>query len=191
MVVELAALLALAGAPQLETAAMCRRIATYLTERRFPSIASAVAATASETLAASLREDREWVGGVLRDPTGGYRVTSGHACSGQATVTFSVPVTAPFELVAFWHTHGADGFERDWFSRDDARLVARTGKDFYLVTPRGELKVLTPHDVASWKAEAPGTLLLDAAATAELSRQSAVEVGAVEPDAADAPSSEG
>ena len=185
-VVELAALLALAGAPHWDDPVRCRLVKTSLTNDRFASIAAAVATTASATLAASVREDREWVGGVLRDATGAYRISAGRACAGQATFTFSVPFGARLEVVAFWHTHGADGLARDWFSRDDASLVARTGKDFYLVTPRGELKVLTPRDVAAWRAESPGTRLLDAEETARLSRESSVTVGATETEPAGA-----
>ncbi|NJN51338.1 MAG: DUF4329 domain-containing protein [Gammaproteobacteria bacterium] len=51
------------------------------------------------------------------------------------------------ELVAFWHTHGGRGVDRMHFSHSDAQVVAQTGKDFYLMTPAGELKVLTADHV--------------------------------------------
>ena len=177
-VVELA-LLALVGASHLNDPVDCRLVKTTLTSERFASVAAAVATTASATLESSVREDREWVGGVLRDASGAYRITAGRACTGQAKVTFSVPFGPRLEVVACWHTLGADGLARDWFSRDDANLVARTGKDFYLVTPRGELKVLTRRDVASWRAEVPGTRLLDADALTRLSQETRVTSGEV------------
>src|SRR5262245_19700226 len=113
-VVELAALLALVGAPHLNDPVNCRLVKTSLTNERFASIAAAVATTASATLESSVREDREWVGGVLREASGAYRITAGRACVGRATVTFSVPFGPRLEVVAFWHTHGADGLARDW-----------------------------------------------------------------------------
>ena len=51
------------------------------------------------------------------------------------------------QLAAFWHTHGAPARLRELFSPDDVDLVRSTGRDFYLITPRGEIRVLRPSDV--------------------------------------------
>jgi hypothetical protein len=118
-------------------------------ERAFPTVLAAVGAMARDHLTPSVRGDREYVGAVLQDAEGRYWAAVGVGCSGQDTVTFSIRVPAGFRIAAFWHTHGAAGPMRDWFSPDDIELVATTGYDFYLITPSGALRVLSRADVTS------------------------------------------
>lgn len=120
---------------------------TLQREHAFPTVVATVGAMAHEHLAASVRADREYVGAVLQDAEGRYWAAVGVGCSGQDTVTFAVGVPVGLHLSAFWHTHGAAGPMRDWFSPDDVALVATTGYDFYLVTPSGALRVLSAVDV--------------------------------------------
>ena len=63
------------------------------------------------------------------------------------SATFAIGVPTGYRIAAFWHTHGAAGPMRDWFSPDDIELVATTGYDFYLITPSGALRVLSRADV--------------------------------------------
>jgi len=125
----------------------CELIRTEVQGASFDSIGEAVYFAATTWLEDSRRFDREWVGGILQHPDGRYLLSAGAGCSGQDTVTFSVPITPGIELAAFWHTHGGDGYARNWFSEDDARLVVDAGLDFYLITPGGEIKVLQPEDL--------------------------------------------
>ena len=120
---------------------------TLQRERAFPSVVATVSAMAREHLAMSVRADREYVGAVLQDIEGHYWAAVGVGCAGQDTVTFAVAVPAGYQLSAFWHTHGAAGPMRDWFSPEDVNLVVTTGYDFYLVTPSGGLRVLSRTDV--------------------------------------------
>ncbi len=91
----------------------------------------------------------------LRDGAGGYWTSVGSGCSGQNTVTFAVQVPAKMQLAAFWHTHGAAAPLRELFSPDDVDLVRSTGRDFYLITPRGEIRVLRAErraaDAGGWQ----------------------------------------
>lgn len=132
-------------------ASNCGLVRTRAVDAPYGSIEAAVRAHASARLSDSVAFDREWVGGVLRGPDGRYRVTEGVGCPGQDTVTFAVPASAGSDVVAFWHTHGGPGPARDRFSPDDARVVLDTGRNFYLMTPDGSLKVLRPEH-ARWTA---------------------------------------
>lgn len=126
----------------------CRVIQTRLQdERAFPTVIATVAAMAQQHLDASLRMDREYVGAVLQDREGRFWAAVGAGCPGRDTVTFSVRIPAGLRVSAFWHTHGAAGAMRDWFSPDDVELVQTTRYDFYLITPAGALRVLTYDDV--------------------------------------------
>ncbi len=117
-------------------------------ERAYASVVAAVDAMRRAHLERSVRSDREFVGAVVDNGAGGYWTSVGRGCSGQDTVTFAVQVPRQTRVAAFWHTHGADAPSRDVFSPDDVDLVRSTGRDFYLITPRGEIRVLRPGDVA-------------------------------------------
>jgi hypothetical protein len=113
----------------------------------YANVVAAVDAMRREHLERSVRSDREFVGAVVENGSGGYWTSVGSGCSGQNTVTFAVQVPPRAQVAAFWHTHGAPAASRDLFSPDDIDLVRNTGLDFYLITPRGELRVLRPGDV--------------------------------------------
>ncbi len=139
----------------------CGVVRTRVTSASFGSIEAAVRAHAMARLDDSAALDREWVGGVLRGPDGRYRVTEGVGCPGQDTVTFSVPTASGGDVVAFWHTHGGPGIARDRFSPDDARIVQKTGLDFFLMTPNGALKVLRPEHARRRAAQYVGMTVAD------------------------------
>jgi len=105
----------------------------------------------------SRRFDREHVGAVLRAPDGRIRFTHGVGRPGQDRVSFRTRFSGDFELLGFWHTHGAHGDHRELFSPDDAALVRETGLPFYLIDPGGAMRVLRPEDLrrgltGSWSA---------------------------------------
>ncbi len=103
----------------------------------------AVIAASAAVNARSIREDREFLGAVLRRGDDfHYSVVPGHAGADRIRARLTVP--DGFELVALWHTHGAAAPERRYFSIVDANLVARTGKPLYLADYTGALRVLTP-----------------------------------------------
>jgi hypothetical protein len=126
----------------------CGPVQTFVDRQRaYPSVIAAVDAMRREHLDHSIRSDREFVGAVVEDGAGGYWTSVGKGCSGQNTVTFVVHVPATMQLAAFWHTHGSAAPLRELFSPDDVDLVRSTGRDFYLITPRGEIRVLRPNEV--------------------------------------------
>ena len=127
-------------------------------QRAYASVVAAVDAMRREHLNRSIRSDREFVGAIVENGAGEYWTSVGSGCSGQDTVTFAVQIPAAARLAAFWHTHGAAAASRDLFSPDDVDLVRHTGRDFYLITPRGEIRVLRTDDVAGVGATGAGRM---------------------------------
>lgn len=109
----------------------------------FDSERLALAGVAAEVGADSVAQDVEYVGAVYR-AGGRFRVNVGRGCPGQDAFTVRLPVPHRHDIVAFWHTHGADGALRDLFSPQDFDLVESQQRPFYLITPSGELRVLRP-----------------------------------------------
>jgi hypothetical protein len=102
-----------------------------------------VIAASSAVNARSVREDREFLGAVLRrGPDYHYSVVAGRPGADRIRARLVVP--AGFEVVALWHTHGAPAPERRYFSAVDVALVRGTGKPLYLADGSGGLRVLRP-----------------------------------------------
>lgn len=128
--------------------AACGVVATAFDgERAYPTVVDAVVSMRRAVLDESVRSDREFVGAVV-EYDGAYRASVGHGCVNQDTVTFAVVVPPGARLAALWHTHGAPGGLRDLFSAEDVALVRSVQRDFYLITPRGQVRVLRVVDVA-------------------------------------------
>lgn len=104
---------------------------------------AAVIAATSAVNPRSVREDREYVGAILRRGDD-YRYTTAPGQAGADRIRARLEVPAGWEVVALWHTHGAAGPARHVFSRFDGELVAATGKPLYLADPAGALRVLKP-----------------------------------------------
>lgn len=112
-------------------------------EVAFATELEAVVAASGAVNARSIREDREFLGAVLRRGNDfHYSVVPGRAGADRIRARLAVP--DGFELVALWHTHGAAAHERQYFSLVDADLVASTGKPLYLADYTGALRVLKP-----------------------------------------------
>ena len=111
-----------------------------------PAFATELAAVIAATSAAnplSVREDREYVGAILRRGDD-YLYTTVPGQAGADRIRARLPVPAGCELVAIWHTHGAAGSTRHLFSRFDGDLVVATGRPLYLADATGALRVLKP-----------------------------------------------
>lgn len=91
----------------------------------------------------SIREDREFMGAILRhDDCYTFTVDAGERGRDRVSVRIVVPAGA--EIVAFWHTHGARHHSRRYFSDVDTALVDSWQKRFYLADYTGTLKVIAP-----------------------------------------------
>ena len=112
------------------------------------SVIDVVAAMGARYLRTSIEEDREYFGAVLADAAGRFWATSGRGGSGANAFSMKVRLRAGYHIVAFWHTHGRPGHARDRFSDNDAELVRQHAAPLYLVTPRGQIRVLTPLHMA-------------------------------------------
>lgn len=109
----------------------------------FATELDAVIAASSAVNAQSVREDREFLGAVLRrGEEYHYSVAPGQPGADRIRAHLQVP--DGFELVALWHTHGGPAPERRFFSAVDGALVARTGLPLYLADYTGALRVLRP-----------------------------------------------
>lgn len=106
---------------------------------------------AKRSVRQSIGSDVEFAGGLMRDQTGGFRISLGAGCAGRDAVSFRLPRLPAGELVAFWHTHGAHGYARSLFSDADAAVVRQFGLPFYLIDPRGDLRVLSLDNLAASK----------------------------------------
>ena len=109
----------------------------------FATELDAVVAATSYYNPVSVREDREFMGAVLRDGEC-YQVTVNAGEPGRDAITARIPVRPGIDLVAFWHTHGARTRSNQYFSAVDTRLVKRWQKPFYLADYTGVLKIMVP-----------------------------------------------
>jgi hypothetical protein len=109
----------------------------------FATELDAVVAAASYYNPVSVREDREFMGAVLRDGDR-YEFTVSAGEPGQDAITARIPIRPGVDIVAFWHTHGARTPSNEYFSAVDTRLVKRWQKPFYLADYTGVLKVMVP-----------------------------------------------
>lgn len=118
---------------------------TALTTATFSSPLAAVMAAENEYNPLSIAQDREFIGAILLH-NGAYSFTVGQGLSGEDTVTVRVAVPRGAEIVAFWHTHGAAGQGRRYFSGVDTALVNSWNKPFYMADYSGTLRVFYPGD---------------------------------------------
>jgi hypothetical protein len=113
------------------------------TQPWFTSELEAVIAATEHYNPVSVRQDREFMGAVLR--TGDrYSYTVGAGEPGRDKVTVTIRISDGADLVAFWHTHGARAESNRYFSDVDTQLVKRWQKPFYLADYTGYLKVMVP-----------------------------------------------
>lgn len=95
--------------------------------------------------ARSAEEDREYFAAILRVAEGFvFVVDAGRHGVDQVSLRFTPGNGETF--IAMWHTHGAQGLHRNFFSPTDTALVKRTCVPFYLTDPSGRLRVFRPGD---------------------------------------------
>lgn len=115
----------------------------------FGSVSDAVLDASRSYNPASVREDREFMGGIFRQIINGevlfgYTVSGGAPSQDRITVRIRLPPDG--QLVAIWHTHGSAHWRRNYFSSTDTQLAETTGLPVYLATGQGELRVFNPGD---------------------------------------------
>ncbi len=133
---------------------------TALTTPTFSSPLAAVMAAENEYNPLSIAQDREFIGAILQH-NGVYRYTVGQGLSGEDTVIVRVAIPRGAEIVAFWHTHGAAGHGRRYFSGVDTALVNSWNKPFYMADYSGTLRVFYPGDPTMTAMKARGLGLGD------------------------------
>jgi hypothetical protein len=117
-----------------------------LVEGRFDSLADALEDAVQRFLPTSVAEDREHLGGIFTstgpEPVFVYSVARN--ARGRDELRARLHTPAGFRLAAIWHTHGAAGHGREWFSPRDTRMAETLGVPVYLATPEGEVRVFHP-----------------------------------------------
>jgi hypothetical protein len=116
---------------------------TGTAEQWFDSPVHAVVAATDQYNPISIREDREFMGAVLRRGNH-YTFTVGAGEAGQDRITVRISIPAGTDVIAFWHTHGARHHRHRYFSNVDTDLVESSRKPFYLADYTGVLKVMKP-----------------------------------------------
>ena len=109
----------------------------------FSTELEAVVAAARAYNQRSIREDREFLGAILRDGEC-FTYTVGAGQRGHDRITVGIAVPPDAEIVAFWHTHGGRRHSHRFFSDVDTRLVEQWQKRLYLADYTGALKVMAP-----------------------------------------------
>ena len=111
----------------------------------FDSAIDAVVAASDAFNPHSIAEDREYMGAILFGAGRySYTVEAGEVGHDQITVRIKVPGGS--QIVAFWHTHGAAGADRSYFSEVDTELARQWKVPFYLADYTGNLKVYEAGD---------------------------------------------
>ncbi len=105
----------------------------------------------------SARYDVEYVGEIRRTSRG-FSTVAYKGCRNHDS--FRLDVRDRPSLVALWHTHGAPGRLRGYFSTQDAQVVRSLGRPMYLLSTTSTQRVLLPSDVAkpSLRLRAAGSL---------------------------------
>ena len=109
----------------------------------YDSELQAVVAAVSKYNSISIAEDREYIGGIFKQSNKyHYSVMAGNHGEDRITTTLRFPKNT--QLVALWHTHGADGYAREYFSDVDTAVAQQLNKPFYLADHTYQLKVFRP-----------------------------------------------
>ncbi|MEC8859037.1 MAG: DUF4329 domain-containing protein [Pseudomonadota bacterium] len=139
----------LAGVNMLVAGAAHAGQSSIIMPAQFTSETQAVIHAANIYNPVSVEEDREFMGIIFSETSNGitlygYTVGAGHAGHDQVTVTIQVPAGA--QKVAFWHTHGAPHWTRNYFSTTDTKLAEQWQIPIYLAAPDGKLRLYEPGD---------------------------------------------
>lgn len=101
----------------------------------------------------SIKEDREYMGAILKCQDK-YYYSAAPGEKGKDLIHVELSVPSRCDLKAFWHTHGAEHYSRQYFSKVDTVLANKWQKPFYLADYTGILKVYEPGDKTLRRSEA-------------------------------------
>ena len=115
---------------------------TSFFDGRFDTPEEAVKHAAAIFNPASISDDFEVGGFVVRDEAGKYYFTYTLGDRGTGNVTFQRTRPAGHDLVAIWHSHGNEGSAREYFSQTDYETATNLKMPSYMVDYRGDLRRL-------------------------------------------------
>ena len=116
-----------------------------LSSESYASVVAAVTAASNRYNPISIAEHREYMGAIIGNGSI-YRYTVARGQMGADRISLRLALPYGMNVVAFWHTHGARHFSRQYFSAIDSALVRQWRKPLYLASHTGFLKVLKPGD---------------------------------------------
>jgi hypothetical protein len=92
----------------------------------------------------SKKLDVEYMGAVLKSPSGKYIYTVSSGEPGDHQVKLKIRIPKGYEIMSFWHTHGAERYTSKYFSDVDTALSNKTHKPIYMIDHSDTLRVYTP-----------------------------------------------
>jgi len=92
----------------------------------------------------SKKLDVEYMGAVLKSPSGSYIYTVSSGDPGDHRIALKIRIPKGYEVVSFWHTHGAERYTSKYFSDVDTGLANATRKPIYMVDNYDTLRVYKP-----------------------------------------------
>ena len=113
--------------------------------RTFGTELAAVHALSQCYATLSAKEDREYFAAIIQSADG-FVFIVGAGIHHKDQISLRIGRLSGETFVALWHTHGARGPNREFFSPTDTALVKQVGVPFYLMDPNGDLHVLRPGD---------------------------------------------
>lgn len=120
--------------------------ATSFIDARFDTVEEAAAHAGAIFNGASVAEDFEVGGGILKDNDGKFYFTFSLGERETGAVSFNIVRPAGHKTVATWHTHGNESDTREFFSETDMKTAKDLGVPFYMVDFTGTLRVLNGED---------------------------------------------
>ncbi|WP_067522711.1 DUF4329 domain-containing protein [Endozoicomonas ascidiicola] len=113
----------------------------------FETELAAVIAATSIYNPTSIKDDREYIGGIFKhEDKDLYYFSAIPGVPGKNQISATLQFPDHLKLISVWHTHGAGKGGFLFFSRQDKRLVESLNVPLYLADSSGFLKKLSPGD---------------------------------------------
>jgi len=138
-------------------------------EASFASVILAVDQLSHCFYVTSRKQDREVIAAILEEE-GSYQVVVQPGKTGEDQVSISISRRRGQTIAALWHTHGARGRAREYFSPTDTKLANRMQVPFYLTDPSGVITRFDPGDRVIRQFKLHGSLPTGSAKGAKIGR---------------------
>ena len=131
--------------------------ATSFIDARFDTMEEAAAHAGAIFNGASIAEDFEVGGGILKDNDGKFYFTFSLGLREAGAVSFNIVRPQGHKTVATWHTHGNESDTRQWFSEVDMNVAKSLGVPSFMTDFSGALRRLDPETAQPQTIQRPMT----------------------------------